>query len=413
MDEKVAREQHQRIDMIGTSTVNYLFCATGLGLYALAGSVPWHVPLVYLAVVLAGNALFLAVVRSGRNLWRSDPNLFTHQMVFAGAVVLSFLAWAPQVCFIFLASLFVTGAFGLVQFEGAHLRTGWFLVAAGTAAVFVAVGDRLALPASTPTEVALLWFVLMIVLGRFLTVGAHVGYLRRRLSDRNDQLRESIARSDSLAHSRSREEEARLVAEERQRIMREIHDGIGANLLTAFAMLEGERMSQAQLARLLRECIDELMLTVDSLEFAEQDIVALLATLRYRLEKRLLGAGIAMDWRVTELPPLPWLEPHHALSVLRLAQEALVNVVKHAQATAVRVATWERRVDGQDGIEVQISDNGVGFDSGVSAAAGHGLRNMRERARALGGHVEISSAPGATSVVLWLPRHRAAPAVSG
>src|SRR5688572_29268372 len=237
MGHSVVRVQQQRIGMVGTSLVNYLFCASGLCLYALAGSVPWRVPATYLGVVLAGNAGFLWMVYTGRNLRQADPNLFTHQMVFGGIVVLAFLAWAPEVSFIFLASLFVTGVFGLVQFEGAHLRIGWFAMAVGTAIVFAAVGDRLRLPASNATEVLLLWFVLMIVLGRFLTVGAHVGLLRRRLHDRNEKLQESLHHIASLATSRTREEEARLVAEERQRIMREIHDGIGANLLTAFAML--------------------------------------------------------------------------------------------------------------------------------------------------------------------------------
>ncbi|KQW02528.1 sensor histidine kinase [Rhizobacter sp. Root1221] len=407
MDDSVTREQAQRLGMITTSAINYVCCAGLLAMYALAGSAPWHVPLAYLAVSMAGNAVFYATVRSGRNLRQPDPNLFGWQMVFGGIVVLAFLCWAPEVGFVFLASLFVTGVFGLVQFELPQLRLGWIAMAVGSALAFATVGQRLRLPASSPLEVFILWIVLLTVLGRFLTVGAHVGFLRRRLREQNRKLRESIGRIASLSTSRSREEEARLIAEERQRIMREIHDGIGANLLTAFAMLEREQLPQGQLVQLLRECIDDLMLTVDSLEFAEQDIVALLATLRYRLEKRLLAAGIEMDWRVTELPPLTWLEPNHALSVLRLAQEALVNVVKHAQATSVRVATWERRVDDRAGVEVVISDNGVGFDTGQLPSRGHGLRNMRDRAGALGGRVDVASTPGATTVTLWLPLHQA------
>ncbi|MET0349169.1 MAG: sensor histidine kinase [Rhizobacter sp.] len=408
MDDSVTREQAQRLRMITTSAVNYLFCAGILGMYALAGSAPWHVALAYLAVSMAGNAVFYRTVHQGHNLRLEDPNLFGAQMVFGGIVVLVFLGWAPQVGFVFLASLFVTGVFGLVQFDAPQLRLGWMAMAAGLAVVFSAVGLRLRLPASSPLEVFILWIVLLTVLARFLTVGAHVGFLRRRLREQNRQLRDSIGHIASLATSRSHEEEARLIAEERQRIMREIHDGIGANLLTAFAMLERGQLPQVQLAQLLRECIDDLMLTVDSLEFAERDLVALLATLRYRLEKRLLGAGIDMDWRVTELPPIPWLESSQALSVLRLAQEALVNVVKHARATSVRVATWERHVDDRAGVEVVISDNGVGFDPAHAPSHGHGLRNMHDRAHALGGHVEVASAPGATTVTLWLPLHRPA-----
>ena len=100
MDDSVTREQAQRLRMITTSAVNYLFCAGILGMYALAGSAPWHVALAYLAVSMAGNAVFYRTVHQGHNLRLEDPNLFGAQMVFGGIVVLVFLGWAPQVGFV-------------------------------------------------------------------------------------------------------------------------------------------------------------------------------------------------------------------------------------------------------------------------------------------------------------------------
>jgi signal transduction histidine kinase len=399
--------------MIGTSLTNYLFGAAGILMYALAGSIPWSIPIAFLLITLLGNAGFALIVKLGLNLKLREPNMFAPQMLFGGVVALGFLAAAPGIAFFLLAGLFVTAIFGLVQFEVRHLRLGWLALAVGSAVVFAWAGDRLALPASNTVEVVLLWVMLMLVFGRLVIIGAYVSFLRRRLRERNEQLEESLERIEALMSARARKEQELAIAQERQRIMREIHDGIGANLLTSLAMLQGGRMDQASLQLVLRECLDDLMLTVDSLELLENDVVALLATLRYRLEKRLLAAGIALDWQVAELPPLPWLAPQQALSVMRLLQEALANIVKHARATTVRVVTREREEGGEAGVEVTISDDGVGLVASASPGrGGHGLRNMRERAAGLGGRVDVTSMPRGTCVMLWLPLQRASAALA-
>ena len=403
MEEKVARDQKKRLEMIGTSVTNYLFCAAGLTMYATAGTIPWRIPGFYLVVVLLGNMVFIGMIRTHANLSLREPNMFTQQMAFGALVALGFLYLAPQVAFVFLTSLFVTGVFGLVQFDVNQLRTAWLAIGAGTAVVFMLVGQDLSLPASNTQEVILLWVFLLLVLGRFSMVGAHVSFLRQRLHQRNRQLQESLDRIQQLMSERAREEQELAIAQERQRIMREIHDGVGANLITSLAMLEHRQLDQQGVELALRECIDYLMLTVDSLELLENDVVALIATLRYRLEKRLLAAGIQMEWHAGELPPLPWLEANQTLSLMRLLQETLANIVKHAKATRVQVTTRERDIDGRAGVEVIITDNGSGFDHSVRSHGGHGLGNMYRRAEDMGGRLIIESEAGKTSVALWLP----------
>jgi signal transduction histidine kinase len=98
------------------------------------------------------------------------------------------------------------------------------------------------------------------------------------------------------------------------------------------------------------------------------------------------------------------LDPDAAASLLHVAREATANVIRHASATAVQIVL-ERR-NGR--LVLAVHDNGRGFDSPngqrdaappPSARSGHGLRNMAERARALGGTLQITSAPGAGTVV--------------
>jgi signal transduction histidine kinase len=102
---------------------------------------------------------------------------------------------------------------------------------------------------------------------------------------------------------------------------------------------------------------------------------------------------------VQPVPAIPWLNPAAALSILRMLQEVLANVLKHARAASISVATACE--DGQ--VAVIVEDNGVGFDPHKIDRPGRGLDNLRRRARALGGAVDNASVHGATRVCIRLP----------
>lgn len=221
--------------------------------------------------------------------------------------------------------------------------------------------------------------------------------LEERLAEREAELRAN--------HERLRlvEREQALLLE-RQRLMRDMHDGLGSTLMSSLVLAEQGRLAQDAVAALLRECVDDLRLVIESLEPIEHDLVTLLASLRHRLGRRLEAAGLAMRWEVEDLPPLPWLNPPDALQVLRIVQEVLTNVLKHAAARTVRIATAQ--ADG--GVRVLIEDDGRGFEPG-DAGGGRGLRHLAQRAARLGGRLAIDSAPGrGTRVRLDLPLQRAA-----
>jgi two-component sensor histidine kinase len=129
------------------------------------------------------------------------------------------------------------------------------------------------------------------------------------------------------------------LSRERQRLMQDIHDGMGSQLMSALKVAEAGKLSEPQMAMVLRECIDDLKLTVDSLEPVEADLLLLLATLRYRLLPRLRDASLRLRWEVADVPPLVWLDPRSALHILRILQEGISNVMQHAGATELRVAT--------------------------------------------------------------------------
>ncbi len=106
-----------------------------------------------------------------------------------------------------------------------------------------------------------------------------------------------------------------------------------------------------------------------------------------------------------DVAPLPdAIDPDVALCLLRIAQEALANVHRHAAASAVIVRLQES--DG--GLLLSVGDDGVGFEPADGALGGHlGLIGMRERVQLVGGTLDIESARGhGTTVLAWVPTKR-------
>lgn len=217
--------------------------------------------------------------------------------------------------------------------------------------------------------------------------------LQTRIREREIELEASHARLREIARRET-------VASERQRLMRDMHDGMGSSLMVALAAVERGGLTDLDVAQMLRDCVDDLKLTIDSLETVETDLPLVLATLRYRLGPRFEQAGIQLNWRVAPTPPLDWLDPERALHLLRIVQEMFTNIVKHAGASQVMVETLATETS----VILVVEDNGVGFDSEKPLKPGRrGLGNLRQRAAAISSEVRWTSAPGQTRFELRLP----------
>jgi signal transduction histidine kinase len=218
------------------------------------------------------------------------------------------------------------------------------------------------------------------------------GSLAQRLNEREAELQ--------AKHSRLLElERVHTLTAERQRLMHDMHDGLGSALTTSLAMIEQGNVDGEELKSVLRESVDDLRAVIDSLEPLDGDLVSVLATMRFRLGKRLELAGIMLEWDMQDLPSLSWLGPPQALQVIRIVQEVLTNVLKHAGATRLRISA----IASGHYIEVCIADNGCGFDP-ANHAVGRGLRHLSQRASSLHGSLLIDSGKGnGTTVRLLLP----------
>jgi signal transduction histidine kinase len=220
---------------------------------------------------------------------------------------------------------------------------------------------------------------------------AQAAELERRVQERTAELERTHERLLAL-------ERVATVAAERERLMRDMHDGIGSQLITTLQTVERGGCGPEEVGELLRACMDDLRLMIDSLEPDEASLQMALANLAYRLEPRLRAAGVALKWDVEDCAPLP--ASGATLQVLRIVQEAVSNVLKHAGASMLRLAT--RREEGA--LVLQIADDGRGFaQCGAVGTAHRGLRNMRLRAQQLQAALDIESGVGGTRLTLRMP----------
>jgi len=164
--------------------------------------------------------------------------------------------------------------------------------------------------------------------------------------------------------------------------------------------VEHGQTDEADVAQVLKDCIDDLKLAIDSMEPVDADLLLLLATLRYRLGPRLESTGIALRWEVQNVPKLDWLDPKNALHILRILQEAFTNIIKHTQATEIRVATTME----DNFVVVTVTDNGQGFSlEHALKSGGKGLSNQMRRAEAIGAEITWESNGAGTYFTLRLP----------
>ncbi|MFA6203116.1 MAG: sensor histidine kinase [Gallionella sp.] len=217
--------------------------------------------------------------------------------------------------------------------------------------------------------------------------------LAQRLQTRETELAESHERLREIEHRQT-------LSQERQRLVQDMHDGLGSSLVSALRVVEHGRMDEAEVAQVLKGCIDDLKLAIDSMEPVDADLLLLLATLRFRLGPRLKSTGITLLWQVENVPALDWLDPKNALHILRILQETFTNIIKHTHATEIRVATGVEN----DYVIVKITDNGQGFAvESALKSGGKGLSNQMRRAEAIGAEIQWDSNNTGTCVTLRLP----------
>ena len=205
----------------------------------------------------------------------------------------------------------------------------------------------------------------------------------------------------------SRMQSQQAVMQERELILREMHDGVGNYLTIALRAAARPQPDMPVLNGALKNCMLDLRLMIDSL--AESDsgadtVATVLGNLRYRIEPALKAEGIDLIWAVQDVDVFTSLTPRNVLNLTRIFQEALTNVIKHAQATQVVLRSEMLVRDARRWAVITVSDNGSGCVP--SDGAGYGQNNMRRRAAQLDGELLVKCTAVGSMVELSIPEER-------
>ncbi len=258
-----------------------------------------------------------------------------------------------------------------------------------------------------PTVILFGWFLLR----RFLLSLEIAENLARTLEERvrlkQSELEEQYERLYAL-------EKSRVLSQERERMMRDMHDGFGGSLVSLSNMFQkqgGDVFLKAQ--EKVQSCITDLHLVIDSLDPMLGDLTTLLATMRVRLVSQLENAGVTLEWKVNEIPQTREFSPQRSLHIMRIIQEAITNSIKHSGSSVITLST---SIKTDSIIEISVRDyrgnhyegdreghrEGSNREDRFGRGNGHGLKNMKWRAKQVGGSLDVVMDHTGTEVILNL-----------
>lgn len=381
----------------------------------LAG--PWWQPLISASLGWVALAEWLFLMRYV-NI--QVPRFERGMMFFVaiGTIVLFLVPsslFAPVDAYAWRVPIFLSGILCVTAFTAVTFRDPTWprvLVAAGMCAqIAPALHDLLWLTGYIPFGAAQ-WFplsfpALFVVMG--LVLADDIATTRRALREANTDLERKVivAREElNQMYERQRLQDAeRFKLEERGRLMREMHDGVGTHLSLLLSGLQHHTLREDQVRDAVQLSIDELRLLLDARSPSTETIVEAISNLRHRLEPRLELAGASTTWHVDEKAEGAVLSAEATLHVLRMVQECVTNAIHHGRASRIGYRIYlTERTDGPE-LGIDISDDGCGPDAASPATrgSGAGLVNMHARAAALGGRFELKREVSHTVAKIALP----------
>jgi len=176
---------------------------------------------------------------------------------------------------------------------------------------------------------------------------------------------------------------------QRDSIMQDLHDRVGSSLTTVLYRVRGGGVSADETTLLLQELEDELRNISKPTVGDAQTLNEILADLRQRVQRRLDHGAIALAWDVDPYLPETPLTPAVAMHLRALLNEAIANVIKHANATQIRVSAGANDTS----VTIEVQDNGRGFDI-QKVTNGRGLTGMKYRAAEIGATLEEQTSDG-------------------
>lgn len=245
-----------------------------------------------------------------------------------------------------------------------------------------------------PGLLVLLVAMITLMINRFTAAMAELDQTAETLSVRTTEIEAQLRLVDEKLR---KERESTILEQERARLMRDLHDGLGGEMVAVLALAERGQGKDEEIAYHARAALADMRLIIASLEDYGGDLGMALGAWKERAEPQILASGMVLHWDLGELGSEPRFGPTQVLDILRILQEALTNVIHHARAANITVGAHLAA----DHLALTFTDDGKGIFQG--ARAGKGLANMHGRAAALGGALSLETTEFGTSVLLRLP----------
>ena len=215
--------------------------------------------------------------------------------------------------------------------------------------------------------------------------------LDRRVREKEAEIEQHYQQRESLRKQQ-------LLSAERERIMRDMHDGIGGHLVGLKALAENQPGANDMRAirNQTNRALADLRFVISSLDATSQSIPSLLGAMRSRWQQLSAANNKALHWEVSSIENAKELGPHTTLQIMRILEEAFTNCLKHSGGSEIHIQNGVN----DDGQWVQIADNGCVVGP---IKAGKGINNMEYRANDIGAELSVDGQKSGCRVVLRIP----------
>ena len=232
-----------------------------------------------------------------------------------------------------------------------------------------------------------------------------------QLKSPNDLLGKSLlAMRDKLIEFRNNEENTRInskrmlvnsLENERRRLSRELHDGVGPYLTSLKHYIENKvenELKKTEMKKIVDDTIAEIRLMSNALMPSSIDDFGIGVTLTNFIESVKKSTTVTIEYEDLTLQDNSKITNHQAINLFRISKELINNALKHAKAKNIRITLSEF----DDFISLFYFDDGIGFDIST-VKLGLGINNIKERVEICNGKIEINATPGKTTFEIELP----------
>lgn len=245
-----------------------------------------------------------------------------------------------------------------------------------------------------PGLFVLLIAIIKLMINRFTGAMTELDQTAETLRARTIQIEGQLRDADEQLRV---QRETAILEQERSRLMRDLHDGLGGEMIAVLALAERGNGRDREIAYHARAALSDMRLIIASLEDYGGDFTMALGAWKERAEPQILAAGMTLHWHVADLGSELLLSPAQILDILRILQESVTNVIHHASGKEISVGAQLK--DGW--LIIRVTDDGKGLRD--SDRIGKGLANMRRRAASLDGELRIEADGMGTSILLSVP----------